>query len=266
MNTDKVSKIFNMAVNFYHNLLYKSKSQYASQWETLAEWEIEQPEIKKFKIGYCPERDTFAKYYAEIWEKYPVLKDACLSLGLLSIGSSGLEDALKGSFLFPCFDEKGQLFNVAVYHQQSGWRLLYPHDTLGVMGLWQESYSLTDYEMAFLLPDIPSFFAFNRLLFPTGVNPSLACLKGLGPELWQKLEDLGVGQAIVIAQEVPAFLDTYIDIVTISDKGSALANLKAALSHLENQRFRRLIEAGLEVMKKMKKEGSKTCDSYYLTK
>ncbi|MCD6320214.1 MAG: hypothetical protein J7M03_05980 [Candidatus Desulfofervidaceae bacterium] len=266
MNTDKIVKIFNMAVNFYHNLLYKNRPQYSSQWETLAKWKIEQPEIKNFKIGYCPETNAFAKYYAEVWEKYPVLKNVCLSLGLLSESPSGLKDALDGSFLFPCLDEKGTLLDVAIYHPQKGWRFLYPNDTLGTFGLWQVNYCLTDYEMVFLLPDIPSFFAFNRLLFPTGVNPSLACLKGLNPELWQKLEDLGVGQAIVIAQEVPASLDTYIDIVTIPDKGSAIANLKAALPQLQHQRFRRLIEVGLEVMEKIKEEGRGICDSYYLTR
>jgi len=266
LDMDKIRRILNMVVNFYHNLLYKNKSQYPSQWEALAEWKIEQPEIKKFKIGYCPETDAFAQYYAEILEKYPILKEACISLGFLSATPSGLKDALEKSFLFPCFDEKGTLFNIAIYHQQSGWRLLYPDDTLGVFGLWQESYSLTDYEMVFLLPDIPSFFAFNKLLFPTGVNPCLACLKELNPELWQRLEDLGVGQAIIIAKEVPTSVDTYIDIVTLPDKGNAFANLKAALPHLQHQRFRRLIEVGLEVMKKMKEEGSKTCDNYYLTK
>jgi len=247
---DKEVKLLKMAINFYHELFYKQKKEELSpQWEALAKWDIEQLEIKKFKIGYCPETDEFVKHYAEILNTYPAITETLCNLGFLKKENNNIKDALRGHFLFPCYDEKGELLNLAVYHQKTGWKLLYPYDPLGIFGLWQVSYELTDYGLAFLLPDIISFFAFKKLLYPTGVNPCLACLKGINAPLWEKLESLGVGQVLVIGQEVPKELNTYMEVLVFPDKGNSLANLKATLPHLANQRFRRLIEVGLEVMK-----------------
>ncbi|CAD7776551.1 hypothetical protein BLFGPEAP_01503 [Candidatus Methanoperedenaceae archaeon GB50] len=102
-------KLLNMAVNLYHDLLYKNKQDYLSQWEFLAKWKIEQLDIRKFKIGYCSPNSPFVKYYAESLEKYPIFKKECLSLGLLSESQEGIKDALIDTFLFPV------LMNKAIY-------------------------------------------------------------------------------------------------------------------------------------------------------
>ncbi len=266
MNDEQMMRLLNMAVKFYHDLLYKNRPQYEAQWDFLAKWDMEQPDLKKFKVGYCPETDAFAQYYGEILSTYAPIREELIKLGILKETDSGLKDVLAESYLFPCFDEKGNLFNLAIYHPQTGWRLLCPDDPLAVFGLWQESYCLTDHEMVFLLPDIKTFFHFNRLLFPTGFNPCLACLKGINNLLLERLEDLGVGQIIAIAQKVPEDADTYLDIVEIEEQGSPLANLKKALPEMANQRFRRLIEVGLEVLQDMERKRREECANYCLTK
>ncbi len=236
----------NMAVNLYHDLLYKNKQDYLSQWEFLAKWKIEQLDIRKFKIGYCSPNSPFVKYYAESLEKYPILKKECLSLGLVCQSQEGIKDALIDTFLFPCFDEQGNLFNIAIYELKKGWRLFFPEEPLAVFGLKQATYSFSDCGLAFLLPDIKDFFEFQNLIFPTGINPCIVCLKGINNLILDKLELLEVKQIIAIAQEIPP-LETDLETIVLPDKGSVLANLKAALPYLANQRFRRLIEVGLEI-------------------
>jgi len=254
MERDKKIKLLNMAVNFYHELFYKHKKKdLQSQWEVLAKWNIEQLEIKKFKIGYCPETSDFSRHYTDIFKNYPIIKDTLVELGFLEKDEQNLRDSLINCFLFPCFDERGNLLNVAIYHPQKGWQLLYAEDPLGVFGLWQVSYELTDYGLVFLLPDIKSFFSFKKLLYPTGVNPCLACLKGINTLLFEKLETLGVGQVLIIGLNVPEGIQTYMEVITFPDKGDSLLNLKATFPYLADQRFRRLIEVGLEIMK-VKKE------------
>ncbi len=263
---EKTKKILEIPVKFYHELLYKNKSHYEKQWDFLHNWDMEQPDLKRYKVGYCPQTDAFSQYYKKILSTYAPIKEALIKLGIISSSSSGLTDSLKENYFFPCYDERGNLFNVILYHPHKGFRLLITEDRLGVFGLWQESYCLEQHEFVFLLPDIKSFFHFNRLLFPTGFNPCLACMKGINPLLIEHLENLGVGQVIAIAQKVPSNIDTYLEIVEIKDEGTPLKNLKKALPHMANQQFRRLIEVGLEVMKDVEIKRRQACDNYSMMK
>ncbi|GEM_PF-2183434 len=266
MYDEQIKKLLNMAVKFYHDLLYKNRPQYEAQWDFLAAWDMEQPDLRKYKVGYCPDTNSFVRHYKEILTTYTPIREALKELGIIKEDEQGLKDALEGYYFFPCFDEKGALFNVALFHQKKGWRLLCPEDKLALFGLWQESYCITDHKMVFLLPDIKTFFHFNRLLFPTGFNPSLACLKGLNNFIFERLEDLGVDQVILIGQTLPEEIDTYLDVLEIEIQATPLATLKKALPELNNKGYKRLIEVGLEVLQDMEKKRREECANYYLTK
>ena len=90
-----------MAVKFYHDLLYKNRPQYEAQWKFLATWDMEQPDLRKYKVGYCPDTSPFVKHYEEILTTYVPIREALKKLGIIKENEQGLKDALEGYYFFP---------------------------------------------------------------------------------------------------------------------------------------------------------------------
>ncbi|KPJ69475.1 MAG: hypothetical protein AMJ45_00065 [Syntrophobacter sp. DG_60] len=249
-------RILKMVANFYHELFYKNEPLFPHQYKQLAHWHISRPEIKKFNLGFCPNKEdihysgkAFAKYYEEMWLKYPQLTKICINMGLLNPIEKGYEDGLAGAFTFPYYDEKGELFNLAIFYPERWWQLLNKNDTLAIFGLKQACYDLQDYKMAILVEDVYDFFSIHYLLSPTGINPCLLCHKKISLGSLEKLRQFKVEQAFVVG--LKEFPDKgAIDLIFIPKTRDALEALNQILSLIQNKRLKRLIEVGLELIEK----------------
>jgi len=247
-------KILKMVANFYHDLFYKNESLFPHQYKQLATFHINRPEIKKFSLGFCPDKDdkrysgkAFAEYYEQMWLKYPQLAKVCVSMGLLEVTREGYKDGLAGGFTFPYYDEGGNLFNMAVLYPEGRWELLYQKDTLATFGIKQAYYDIQDYKIAILLEDIYDFFAIYHLLSPTGIDPCLLCKK-IGTDILEKLSQLGAEQVFAIGFK--KFTNEKIDLIFVQKTGDALQILNEILCLMQNKRLKRLIEVGLELLEK----------------
>lgn len=168
-------------------------------------------------------------------------------MGLLNPTEKGYEDGLAGGFTFPYYDEKGDLFNLAIFYPERRWQLLNIKDALAVFGLKQACYDLQDYKVAILLEDIYDFFSIHYLLSPTGINPCLLCHKKISLGSLEKLRQFKVEQAFAVGLKEPPDKGT-IDLIFIPKTRDALEALNQILSLIQNKRLKRLIEVGLDLI------------------
>lgn len=255
-------RILKMAANFYHELFYKNEPLFSYQYKQLAHWHIGRPEIKKFNLGFCPNKEdihysgkAFTKYYEEMWLKYPQLTKKCIDMRLLNPVKKGYEDGLAGAFTFPYYDEKGELFNLAAFHPGRRWQLLNKKDTLAIFGLKQACYDLQDHRIAILVEDVYDFFSIHYLLSPTGINPCLLYHKQITLGSLKKLRQFKVEQVFVVGPKEFPDEETR-DLNFIPRTKNVLEALNQILSLMHNERLKRLIEVGLELIKKGKVKSS----------
>jgi hypothetical protein len=255
-------RILKMVANFYHELFYKNESFFSYQYKQLIHWHIGRLEIKKFNLGFCPNKEdihysgkAFAKYYKEMWAKYPQLAKICINMGLLSPIKKGYEDGLAGNFTFPYYNENGELFNLAIFYPEKQWQLLNTKDALPVFGLKQACYDLQDYKIAILLENVYDFFAIHYLLSPTGINPCLLCHKRITLGLLEKLRQFKVEQVFAVGLKEPPDKGV-IDLIFVRKTGDSLEALNQILSLIHHKRLKRLIEVGLELIEKGKVKSS----------
>jgi len=255
-------RILKMVTNFYHELFYKNEPLFSYQYKQLAPWHIGRPEIKKFNLGFCPNKEdihyygkAFAKYYKEMWVKYPQLAKICINMGLLSPIKNGYEDGLAGNFTFPYYNENGDLFNLAIFYPEKQWQLLNTKDALAVFGLKQACYDLQDYKIAILLENVYEFFSIHYLLSPTGINPCLLCHKKISLNLLEKLRQFKVEQVFAVGLKEFPDKETR-NLISIPRTKNILEVLNQILSLMHNERLKRLIKVGLELIEKGKIKSS----------